>query len=81
VLFFQDFLGHDDLTFYVPFAGSVLLLSLGSDYNIFAVGHVWQEARNRSMKDALLRHPLGDHLGGLALAASFSLALVPGAVP
>ena len=48
LLFFQNYLGQDDLTFYVPFAGSVLLLSLGSDYNIFAVGHVWQEARSRS---------------------------------
>ncbi|MHA6513345.1 MMPL family transporter [Tessaracoccus sp. Z1128] len=82
VLFFQDFLGHDDLTFYVPFAGSVLLLSLGSDYNIFAVGHVWQEARNRSLKDALLvatpESTRAITSAGLALAASFGLlALVP----
>ena len=82
VLFFQDFLGQDDLTFYVPFAGSVLLLSLGSDYNIFAVGHVWQEARHRSMKEALLvatpESTRAITSAGLALAASFGLlALVP----
>ncbi|MCG6568526.1 MMPL family transporter [Tessaracoccus sp. ZS01] len=82
VLFFQDFLGHDDLTFYVPFAASVLLLSLGSDYNIFAVGHIWQEARNRSMRDALLvatpESTRAITSAGLALAASFGLlALVP----
>lgn len=82
VLFFQDFLGHDGHTFYVPFAASVLLVSLGSDYNIFAVGHVWQEARKRSMKDALLvatpESTRAITSAGLALAASFGLlALVP----
>ncbi len=82
VLFFQEFLGQDDLTFYVPFAGSVLLLSLGSDYNIFAVGHVWQEARSRSLRDALLvatpESTRAITSAGLALAASFGLlALVP----
>ena len=82
VLFFQDFLGHDGLTFYVPFAGSVLLLSLGSDYNIFAVGHVWQEAEHRSMKEALLvatpESTRAITSAGLALAAIFGLlALVP----
>lgn len=82
VLFFQDFLGHDGLTFYVPFAASVLLLSLGSDYNIFAVGHVWQEARNRSMRDALLvatpESTRAITSAGLALAASFGLlAVIP----
>ncbi|MCC2592768.1 MMPL family transporter [Tessaracoccus sp. OS52] len=82
VLFFQGYLGHDGLTFYVPFAGSVLLLSLGSDYNIFAVGHVWQKARNLSMRDALLvatpESTRAITSAGLALAASFGLlALVP----
>lgn len=82
VLFFQEFLGQDGLTFYVPFAGSVLLLSLGSDYNIFAVGHVWQEARDRSLKDALLvatpESTRAITSAGLALAATFGLlALVP----
>ncbi|AQP45681.1 MMPL family transporter [Tessaracoccus flavus] len=82
VLFFQDFLGQDDLTFYVPFAGSVLLLSLGSDYNIFAVGHIWQEARTRPLKEALMvatpESTRAITSAGLALAASFGLlALVP----
>src|SRR5690606_5610221 len=53
VLMFQGYLGHDDITFYVPFAASVLLLSLGSDYNLFAVGHVWQLARERGLREAL----------------------------
>ncbi len=37
-LVFQTLLGEDGLTFYVPFAAAVLLVALGSDYNIFGVG-------------------------------------------
>ena len=81
-LLFQGVLGHDDLTFYVPFAVAVLLLSLGSDYNIFAVGHVWQLARDRPMIEAMrVAVPQSTRAitsAGLALAASFGLlALVP----
>lgn len=82
VLFFQGFLGHDDLTFYVPFAASVLLLSLGSDYNIFAVGHIWQLAKERPLREALrVGSPQSTRAitaAGLALALSFGLlAVVP----
>lgn len=38
VVLFQDQLGQDGLIFYIPFAASVLLVSLGSDYTIFSVG-------------------------------------------
>lgn len=82
VTVFQGVLGHDDLTFYVPFAAAVLLLSLGSDYNIFAVGRVWQLARDRSLREALVvgvpQSTRAITAAGLALAASFGLlALVP----
>ncbi|MBC7307697.1 MAG: MMPL family transporter, partial [Dietzia sp.] len=82
VLMFQGYLGHDDITFYVPFAASVLLLSLGSDYNLFAVGHVWQLARERGLREALrVGAPESTRAitaAGIALAASFGLlALVP----
>lgn len=82
VLFFQRYLGQDDITFYVPFAASVLLLSLGSDYNIFAVGRVWQLARERPLREAILvgvpQSTRAITAAGLALAASFGLlALVP----
>jgi RND superfamily putative drug exporter len=70
------------LTFYVPFAGAVLLLAFGSDYNIFGVGHVWDEARRRPLREAIAvampqtTRPIT--AAGLALAASFGmLALVP----
>src|SRR5690606_26983257 len=82
VLFFQGYLGQDDVTFYVPFAAAVLLLSLGSDYNLFAVGHVWQIAKERGLKEALrIGSPQSTRAitaAGIALAASFGLlALVP----
>jgi RND superfamily putative drug exporter len=82
VLLFQDHLGHAGITFYVPLAAGVLLVALGSDYNLFAVGHIWQEARHRSLRDAmsvaLPRSSAAITTAGLALAASLgSLALLP----
>ena len=82
VTVFQTWLGHDDITFYVPFAAAVLLLSLGSDYNIFAVGKVWQLARNRSLGHALTvgvpQSTRAITSAGLALASTFGiLALIP----
>ena len=73
------------LTFYVPFAGAVLLLAFGSDYNIFAVGNVWKEARTRPLPEAIIRSMPGTVaaivVAGLALAASFGLLAVVPLVP
>ena len=79
---FQDFLGHDGLTYYVPFAAAVLLLSLGSDYNIFIVGRIWQEAERRPLREAIRyaapRASRTITVAGLTLAGSFALlALIP----
>ena len=52
-LVFQGFLGHDDLTYHVPFAVAVLLLSLGSDYNVFVVGRIWEEAERMPLPEAI----------------------------
>ena len=52
-LVFQVFLGADGLIFYVPFAAAVLLVALGSDYNIFSVGYIWEQARRRPLSEAL----------------------------
>ena len=81
-LVFQHELGHPGVTFFVPLAAGVLLLALGSDYNLFAVGHVWQEARRRrlpdAMRSALPRSSSAITIAGVALAASLgALALVP----
>lgn len=79
---FQGLLGHDGITFYVPFAAAVLLLSLGSDYNIFGVGHIWGIARGRPLRDAIIeavpQTTRAITAAGVTLAASFAmLALVP----
>jgi putative drug exporter of the RND superfamily len=79
---FQDFLGHEDLTYYVPFAAAVLLLSLGSDYNIFIAGRIWQEAERRPLREAIRyatpRASKTITTAGLTLAGSFALlALIP----
>jgi hypothetical protein len=45
-------LGSRDLVYFVPFAAGVLLVSLGSDYNVFVVGRIWEEARELPTQDA-----------------------------
>ena len=46
-------LGWGDVAYYTPLAAAVLLLSLGSDYNVFVVGRIWHEARTRPLADAV----------------------------
>ncbi|MGH3023460.1 MAG: MMPL family transporter [Gaiellaceae bacterium] len=79
---FQDLLGNDEITYYVPFAVAVLLLSLGSDYNVFLVGRIWQEAERVSVREAVaIAAPRASRtiaVAGLALAFSFAtLAIIP----
>jgi RND superfamily putative drug exporter len=74
--------GSADLVFFVPFAAGVLLVALGSDYNVFVVGRIWEEARTRSARDAVAvaapRASRAITTAGIALAASFALlALIP----
>jgi putative drug exporter of the RND superfamily len=81
-LLFQEALGYGELTYFVPFAAAVLLLSLGSDYNIFVVGRIWREAEVRPLRDAVaLAAPRASgaiSVAALALACSFAaLALIP----
>jgi RND superfamily putative drug exporter len=75
--FFQDFLGYDDLTYYVPFAAAVLLVALGSDYNVFVAGRIWEEARWLRLREAIsVATPAAAKavtVAGIALAASFAL--------
>jgi RND superfamily putative drug exporter len=74
---FQGVLGGEDLTYYVPFAASVLLVSLGSDYTIFLVGRIWRERRVRPLRSAIetaipqARHAIS--IAALALAATFAM--------
>lgn len=81
-LVFQQGAGYDGLIFYAPFAAAVLLISLGSDYNVFTVGQIWDEARSRSLREAvavgLPRSTRPVTIAGLALATSFAfVGLIP----
>ena len=75
-------LGWGDVAYYTPLAAAVLLLSLGSDYNVFVVGRIWHEARSRPLAEAVAvavpeaAKPIT--LAGVVLAGSFALlALAP----
>jgi len=78
----QSLLGYGEITYFVPFAAAVLLLSLGSDYNVLVVGRIWRAARTRSVPDAVAyaapKASGSIALAGLVMAASFALlAIVP----
>lgn len=82
ILIGQDLLGYTSLVYFVPFAAGVLLVSLGSDYNVFVVGRIWEEARRRPVRDAVaVAAPQASRAittAGVALAASFAmLAVIP----
>jgi RND superfamily putative drug exporter len=82
ILIGQDILGYGSLVYFVPFAAGVLLVSLGSDYNVFVVGRIWEEARRRPVRDAVaVAAPQASRAittAGVALAASFAmLAVIP----
>ena len=79
---FRDVFGVVTTSFFVPFASAVLLVALGSDYNIFLVGRVWDEARSMPLRDAIaVAAPDASRaiaVAGITLAASFAvLAVVP----
>jgi putative drug exporter of the RND superfamily len=78
----QDLLGYGQTAYYVLFTVGVMLISLGSDYNVFLVGRIWQEARRRSLNDAIeiggSRAARSITTAGFVLAISFALlAIVP----
>ncbi len=79
---FQGPAGHAGLVFYAVFAAAVLLVSLGSDYTIFTVGRIWEEARSRPLREALVvalpRSTRPVNSAGLALAGSVAcVGLIP----
>jgi putative drug exporter of the RND superfamily len=74
--------GTEDVTYYVPLAVGVLLLSLGTDYNLFIVGRIWQEAQQHELgaaiQAAVPRAGRAISIAALALAASFAtLWIIP----
>jgi putative drug exporter of the RND superfamily len=82
VVLFQGVLGNPGLIFFAPFATAVLLLALGSDYNVFAVGSIWDEARRRPLPVAIAvampNTARAISAAGVILAATFSMiAIIP----
>ncbi|GGL92941.1 hypothetical protein GCM10011594_10960 [Nakamurella endophytica] len=82
VLVFQEWFGDSGLTFYAPFATAVLLLALGSDYNVFTVGSIWDEARRHPLSRAIVRAmPATSRAvstAGMILASTFAMvAIIP----
>jgi putative drug exporter of the RND superfamily len=82
MLICRVFLGTASLVYFVPFAAGVLLVALGSDYNVFVVGRIWDEAKRRPVRDAVaVAAPQASRAittAGVALAASFAtLAVIP----
>ncbi|MCP9490873.1 MAG: MMPL family transporter [Solirubrobacteraceae bacterium MAG38_C4-C5] len=82
VYFFTGILGYPELNYFVPIAAGVLLIALGSDYNVFLVGRIWAEARRRPLEEAIVMAGAGASraisAAGIVLAASFAAtALVP----
>jgi putative drug exporter of the RND superfamily len=82
MLICRALLGSASLVYFVPFAAGVLLVALGSDYNVFVVGRIWEEAKRRPVRDAVAvaapRASRAITTAGVALAASFAtLAVIP----
>ena len=79
---FELLLEGEEIAYYVPVTAGVLLVALGSDYNILLVGRVWDEAQRRPLREATVVAGAGAaraiSAAGIVLAFSFAaLALVP----
>lgn len=79
---FTGVLGTAGFTFYVPFAAEVLLISFGSDYNLYLVGRIWQTARHAGLRPAIARASaeasFAINVAGVTLAGSFALLALVG---
>ncbi|HEY1524188.1 MAG TPA: MMPL family transporter [Solirubrobacteraceae bacterium] len=76
----QVALGWGQIDYYVLFTVGVLLISLGSDYNVFLVGRIWQQARRRWLGEAIevgaSRASRPITTAGFVLASSFALLVI-----
>lgn len=82
VYVFQGLLGYEQLAFFVPVATAILLLALGSDYNVFLVSRIWNEVDRHGLRRAIAVAGSGASraiaVAGLILALSFAaVALIP----
>jgi len=71
-----------DLIYYVPLVGGVMLVGLGSDYNVFIAGRIREAMRHHRPREAIaVAAPEASRaitVAGITLAATFALlAMVP----
>lgn len=80
MLVFPATAGANGYTFYAPFATEVLLLSFGTDYNLFLTGEIWNAARRRRFRRAVAHGgsvaSAGINVAGATLGLSFAVLLV-----
>lgn len=74
--------GSHDLVYFVPLVGGVMLVGLGSDYNVLLGGRIREEMRHRRPREAIaIAAPAASRaitVAGITLASTFALlALVP----
>src|SRR4029077_13950100 len=74
--------GNFQITYYVPLIGAVLLVALGSDYNVLVAGQIRAESARRRAREAVaVAVPQASRaitVAGLTLAGTFAmLAIVP----
>ena len=79
---FQSVLGHGGVVYYVPFALFLLLVALGSDYNIFIMAAIREEAETKPLREAVTTALANTgptiSAAGVVLAGSFFLlTLIP----
>jgi RND superfamily putative drug exporter len=74
--------GGTEFVYYVPLVAAVLLVGLGSDYNVFVVGRIREEAQRAPLRASIARAvPSASRavtIAGITLASTFALlAIVP----
>jgi RND superfamily putative drug exporter len=82
VLLLPDVIGTTDLIYYVPLVAAVMLVGLGSDYNVFVAGRIREETGRRDLRDSVAAGAASASrtitVAGITLAATFALlAIVP----
>ena len=74
---FQDVLGHAGISFYLPLMVFVLLVALGSDYNIFLMTRVREESKKIGTRAGVIKGVTvtGGVItsAGIVLAATFAV--------
>jgi RND superfamily putative drug exporter len=80
--FFQEAIGYGEIVFFVPISTAIMLLALGSDYNVFLISRIWRQAERENLRPAIRtagsRAARAITVAGLILALSFgAVALIP----